>query len=112
MLVASLGLPTLLTAAKRVDQPKLDAEIVEMFAAMEAGQIGVKIIPKDSKLARIFVENKTDKPLTVRLPAAFVGIPALAQFGGGGGGMGGGGMGGGGMGGGGGGMGGGGGGPV
>ena len=44
-------------------------------------------------------DNKSDQPLTLRLPKAFVGVPVLAQFGGGGiGGMGGG-MGGGGMGG-------------
>ncbi len=58
-----------------------DDQTVEMFAAMEAGDVDVKIIPKDEKEARIFIENKTDKPLNVKLPNAFVGV--LAQFGGG-----------------------------
>ncbi|MGH7136909.1 MAG: hypothetical protein ACREHD_14310 [Pirellulales bacterium] len=77
-------------------------ETVEMFEAMEAGQIGVKLILKDSTQARVLIKNKTGKPLNVRLPKAFAGVPVLAQMGGGGqgagGGMGGmGGMGGGGM---------------
>jgi hypothetical protein len=79
-------------------------ETVEMFEAMEAGQISVKLIPKDSTQGRVFIKNKTGKPLNVRLPEAFAGVPVLAQMGmggmggGGGGGQGmGGGMGGGGM---------------
>ncbi|MFW6169297.1 MAG: hypothetical protein ACODAD_02325 [Planctomycetota bacterium] len=54
---------------------------VELFAAMEAGEIDVKFVPKDSKEATVLVENKGDKPLRVKLPAAFAGVPALAQRG-------------------------------
>lgn len=63
-------------------------ETVEMFDAMEAGQIEVKLIPKDSTQARVFVKNKTNKPLNVKLPEAFAARPVLAQIGGGGGGQG------------------------
>ena len=63
-------------------------ETVEMFEAMEAGQIGVKLIPKDSTQARVIIKNKTGKPLNVRLPKAFAGVPVLAQMGGMGGGQG------------------------
>ncbi len=89
-----------------------DHESVEMFQAIERGQIEVKIIPRDSTESNVLIENKSDQPLNVELPTAFAGVPVLAQFGGGMGGMGGGGGGGtqamgGGMGGGGGGMGGG-----
>ena len=66
-------------------------ETVEMFEAMEAGQISVKLIPKDSTQGRVFIKNKTGKPLNVRLPQAFAGVPVLAQMGMGGMGMGGGG---------------------
>lgn len=95
-----------------------DHATVEMFEAIENGQIDVKLIPRDSKQSQVLIENKTDKPLNVKLPEAFAGVPVLAQiggfggggrnnrggggaqgFGGGMGGMGGGGMGGGGMGG-------------
>ncbi len=63
---------------------------VEMFQAIEQGQIDVKVIPKDSSECNVLIENKTDQPLNVQLPAAFGGVPVLAQFGGGAGGMGGG----------------------
>lgn len=74
-----------------------NAETVEMFAAMKSGDIDVQLIPKNAEEARVLVKNNTNKPLRIEMPAAFAGVPALAQFGGGG--MGGGGMGGGGMGG-------------
>jgi hypothetical protein len=74
-------------------------ETVEMFEAMDAGQIAVKMIPKNSTEGRLFIKNKTGKPLNVRLPEAFAAMPVLAQMGAGGQGMGGGGGGGGGMGG-------------
>jgi hypothetical protein len=59
-------------------------EAVEMFAAAESGQIKVRYIPKDETQGRIMIENLTDKPLNVELPAAFAAVPVLAQFGGGG----------------------------
>jgi hypothetical protein len=58
-----------------------DAQTVEMFAAMEKGIIAVKLIPRDSTQAKIVIENKTDKPLNVKLPDAFAGVPALPQAG-------------------------------
>lgn len=57
---------------------------VELFAAIENGQIDVKVFPKDSTQSRIVIANKTDKPLTVRLPDAFGAVPVLAQAAGGG----------------------------
>jgi hypothetical protein len=68
-------------------------QTVEMFNAIEKGDIAVKLIPKDSSLCRVRIENKTDKPLNVKLPESFVGVPVLAQAGIGGGGIGGGGAG-------------------
>ena len=63
---------------------------VELFAAIEAGEVEAKLIPKDSSECRLLVTNKTDRPLNVALPGAFAGVPVLAQFGGGMGGGGGG----------------------
>jgi len=84
-------------AAEKVAQP---AKQVEFFEAIKAGDIAVKLIPKDAKEANVIIENKAKQPLEIKLPDAFAGVPVLAQFGGmGGGGMGGGGMGGMGMGG-------------
>lgn len=79
---------------RNTDAPAVE---VEFFAAVDAGQVEAKFIPKDSTQARLLIENKTDQPLSVRLPEAFAGRPIVAQggFGGGGGGFGGGGGGGG-----------------
>ncbi len=88
--------PAAMLAADRTPKgtPAEPAEVVEMFSAIEDGRIDVRLIPKDSTRARVFIENKTDKPLSVQLPAAFAGVPVLAQLEGGMGGMGGMGMGG------------------
>ena len=101
VLAVLLMVPALLLAAtkkpsiaKGSAKPDPKAETVEMFAAMESGDIDVKLIPKNAEEARILVTNNTKKPLRIEMPAAFAGVPVLAQFGGGG--MGGGGMGGGG----------------
>jgi hypothetical protein len=61
-----------------------DAKTIDMFDGMQSGDLAVRYVPKDSKEARVTIENKTDKPLNVKLPAAFAGMPVLAQAGGGG----------------------------
>jgi hypothetical protein len=91
--VASVGLLSLLviSAAGIANAgqrgPRLKAgeynpahDSVEMFAAAEAGQIKVRFIPRDDTQGRILIENLTDKPLNVQLPAAFAAVPALAQL--------------------------------
>lgn len=87
MAVALIMLPASVISAaersiKRGPYNPEDAS-VEMFEAIAAKQIAVKLIQKDSAEARVFIENKTNQPLNVRLPEAFVGVPVLAQFGGG-----------------------------
>ena len=79
-------------AAERKARPKAGDfnpahESVELFAAVDAGQIEVRVIPRDSTRARVLIENKTDQPLNVQLPEAFAIQPVLAQFGGQGGGQ-------------------------
>lgn len=63
----------------RIGTYDANAQTVEMFAAIEKGDIAVKLIPKDSTECRVMIENKTDKPLNVKLPNAFAGVPVLAQ---------------------------------
>lgn len=65
-------------------------EQVELFAAMESGDIEVTLVPRDSRQATVVVRNNSGRPLSVRMPNAFAGVPALAQFGQQGGGFGGG----------------------
>jgi hypothetical protein len=64
-------------AAKRRAAPQ--AEAVDLFAAVKQGDIEVKLIPNDDKEANVIITNKTKRPLSVRLPAAFAGMPVLAQ---------------------------------
>jgi hypothetical protein len=65
----------------------------------------VRLIPRDATAATVKVKNNSDRPLAIQMPAAFAGVPVMAQIGGfgpgggGGGGFGGGGLGGGGFGG-------------
>jgi hypothetical protein len=91
--IAMMLIPALLIAADgRVTKmvgAATNAETVEMFSAIEKGQITVKLIPKDSTQSNVRIENKTDKPLNVKLPETFAGVPVLAQRAGGGGGLGG-----------------------
>ena len=76
-----------------------EARQVELFEAIEEGELDVRMIPKDAKGGNLFIENTTDEPLTVNMPAGFVGVQTFKQIGGLGGGLGGGGLGGGGLGG-------------
>ena len=71
--------------ARSADQ---DLPTVAFFDAIEEGTIEVKVFPKDATQAKVVVKNKTDKPMRIEVPEAFVGVPVLAQFGGGGGGRG------------------------
>lgn len=65
------------------------AEVHDVLDAETAGLVTVKFIPNDSRSAQILVTNKSNKPLTLKMPAAYAGVPALRQMGGMGGGMGG-----------------------
>jgi hypothetical protein len=84
------------TRIYKTQRPVAGFQPVEMFAAINGGEIEVQLIPRDATQSNIFVVNKSDKPLAVEMPQAFAGVPILAQFGGNGGGVGGGGFGGGG----------------
>jgi len=79
----------------RTMQPVEGFQTVDMFEAIEAGQIEVRLIPRDSTRAKVKVQNNSDQPLSIQMPAAFAGVPVMAQMlpggGGGGGGFGGGG---------------------
>jgi hypothetical protein len=90
VLVAIFG-PDLLGADRAKPAARADAskqpEGLDLFAAIERGDVEVKLIPHDDKEANVIIQNKTKRPISVRLPAAFAGVPVLAQqpgFGGGG----------------------------
>jgi hypothetical protein len=70
-------------ATKNLRKANPDDRTVELFEAIQAREIEVKLIPKDDAEARVLVKNNTKKPLNVKLPDAFAGVPVLAQVGGG-----------------------------
>jgi hypothetical protein len=67
------------------------AEAMDLFDAMQRGDVEAAFVARSSRAGRIILSNKTKRPVSVGVPDAFIGVPAaMAQFGGG---MGGGGMG-------------------
>jgi len=62
-------------------------DAIGLFAAMKDGLVDAKFIARSSSKGRLVLKNKTQAPLHVQLPEAFVGVPVLTQggFGGGGG---------------------------
>ncbi len=85
VLLAALVAPATFAGRAWAARPVVAKEQVELFAAMRSQQIEVKLVPKDATQATVMIRNKTDKPLTIQLPDAFVGMPVLAQDAGGGG---------------------------
>ena len=77
-------------ALRRVHKTKTPVEgftSIEMYKAMESGDIEVSFIPKDATQANVIFKNKSDKPLAIKLPPAFAAVPVMKQgFGGPGGG--------------------------
>ena len=73
-------------AADSAEAPSSSASsatgVPDLFEAQERQLVSLRYIPNDSKSAQIIVTNRTRRPLTLRLPAAFAGIPVLAQMGG------------------------------
>lgn len=59
---------------------KAETETVELFDAIKAGDIAVKVIPKDEAAGKVVIENKTKRPLAIRLPEVFVAAPVAAQI--------------------------------
>ncbi len=86
LLVSSLALFAVicLTGAKKGPIKKLtfdpDAPVVELFDGIENGTFEVRVAPKNEFSAKVFITNTTDKPQTVQLPKAVVGVHVLKQF--------------------------------
>jgi hypothetical protein len=85
LLAAALLLPTSLWAGDRVkgasERVDPEQETVELFAGIQQGQLEAKLIVASSPRCHLTVKNLTDRPLNVQFPAAFAGVPVLAQQG-------------------------------
>lgn len=53
---------------------------VDLFAAIEAGELEVKVFLKDASGGTALLKNRSAKPLTIKLPDAFGAVPVAAQF--------------------------------
>ena len=83
-----VGFGSVLSATAK-DDTSLSAEpaVVDLFAGIDDGKVEATVIPRDSKKVTLQLKNKSDQPLTIRLPEAFAAVPVQAQFAGGGGGL-------------------------
>jgi hypothetical protein len=57
-----------------------DAPVVDLFDGMEQKQFDVRLVAMNPNEGKIFITNKTDKPLTVSVPKGLAGIQVLPQF--------------------------------
>ncbi len=57
------------------------ARSVELFTAINEGLIEVKLIQVNARNGNLVIDNKANEPLTIQMPAAFVGVNVLNQFG-------------------------------
>ncbi len=86
MLACSLSLSLLCLIGAGTGSIKrltLDAEapVVELFDGIEQGQVDVRMSMASPYEGKVFFTNRTDKPLTVAIPEAVVGVHVLPQFG-------------------------------
>lgn len=79
LLGADRASPTLGDATQTVDA----APPVDLFHAIDQKLVEVKVVAKDSTECNVLIKNKADKPVTIRLPETFAGVPVLPQFAGG-----------------------------
>jgi len=80
-IVASLSATALFAEAREPSVSRAGAA-ADLLEAQSLGLVSVKYIPNDSRSAQIIVTNVSRKPVTLRLPTAFAGVPVLAQMGG------------------------------
>jgi len=57
-----------------------DARTVEFFSGQQAEEILVQVTPNGASGGNLFLTNQTQEPLTVKLPAGFVGVPINPQL--------------------------------
>ena len=64
-----------------MDAPPPGTEAVEMFAAMDRGDLAVRLMPEKDQQARVELENRTDRPLTVQVPRRSAGGSSWRRMG-------------------------------
>ena len=84
-LLVALGLlsSTIFVAKAPGREPRASTPVTppqDLLEAQASGLVEVKFIPNDSRSAQVVVTNRSNRPLTLRLPEGFAGVPVLAQF--------------------------------
>lgn len=93
-LCGSLALATAVMAETKekrvVTKPKYDpaAERIALFDGLDQEVLSAKVVAKNEFGGQVFIENLTDKPMTVELPDSIVAVQVLPQAFDGGGGLG------------------------
>lgn len=60
--------------------PDTSSDSVDLFAAIDSGDLEVKLFLKDASAGTAVFKNRSAKPLSIKLPDAFGGMPVAAQF--------------------------------
>ena len=55
--------------------------VVDLFEAVDRGDVDVRFIPLNAKRANVVITNQTNQPLQLRMPNAIAAVPVLGQFG-------------------------------
>lgn len=83
-LAASCAICLALMGASRGAITKLTldpkAPVVDLFEGEAQDQFEIRLVAQDAHDGKIFITNKTDKPLTVAMPKGLVGVQILGQF--------------------------------
>ncbi len=85
ILLAIVVVAMVMTSLQVVAVPaaeKQSPQQIDLFDGMHSGDLQVRYVPKNDREAQIIVKNNTQRPLSVKLPDAFAGVPVLAQVGG------------------------------
>lgn len=77
--IAALLLSSLLATTVSAADPTQERE-VELFQAIEAGEITAEVIAPSPRQIYLRVDNQTTEMLSIKLPKAFAAVPVLAQM--------------------------------
>lgn len=81
ILIVAIALALTAAIKRPIKKPTYDptAETVELFNGIEQGYFEATLIPKSAHEGNVFIENKTGKPLSVKLPPAVAAVQVLKQ---------------------------------
>jgi hypothetical protein len=79
LVMAAVFAATIATSSSARSQQETVPAAADVLVAEADGLADVKFVANDSRSAQVVVTNRGARPLTLQLPAAFAGVPVLAQ---------------------------------